>query len=74
MIERCLSLYTENVAKKANVITNKGQVDDWRVFSEKRKDVSSEFSFTSSSSAWLESILDSDSVSTSLDVLSSTGS
>lgn len=74
MIERCLSLYTENVAKKANVITNKGQVDDWRVFSEKRKEVSSEFSFTSSSSAWLESSLDGDSVSTSLDVLSSTGS
>ena len=74
MVERYLSLKTENVSKKANLITNKGKVDDWQVFSEKRKDVSSEFSFTSSSSAWLESILDSDSVSTSLDVLSSTGS
>lgn len=74
MVERCLTLKTENVAKKANVITNKGQVDDWKVFSEKRKDVSSEFSFTSSSSAWPESSLDGDSVSTSLDVLSSTGS
>ena len=74
MVERYLSLKTENVAKKANLITNKGQVDDWQVFSEKRKDVSSEFSFTSSSSAWLESILDGGYVSTSLDVLSSTGS
>lgn len=74
VVARCLSLKTENVAKKANVIANKGQVDDWQVFLEKRKDVSSEFSFTSSSSAWLESSLDSESVSTSLDVLSSTGS
>jgi hypothetical protein len=49
MVVRCLSLKMENVAKKANVITNKGQVDDYQVFLEKRKYVSSEFSFTSNS-------------------------
>lgn len=74
MVARCLSMKTENVAKKANVIVNKRQVDNWQVFLDTRKDVSSEFSFTSSSSAWLESSLDTDSVSTSVDVLSSTGS
>lgn len=74
MVARCLSMKTENVAKKSNVILNKKQVDNWQVFLDTRKNVSSEFSFTSCSSAWLESSLDSDSVSTSVDVLSSTGS
>ena len=74
MVERCLSLKIENVAKKANVITNKGQVDDWKVFLEKRQDVSLDFSFTSSGSAWLESCLEIDFVSTSLDVIYSIGS
>ena len=41
MVERYLSLKTKNVAKKANLITNKGKVDDWQVFLEKRKDASS---------------------------------
>jgi hypothetical protein len=72
MFARCLSLKMENVAKKANVIANKGQVDNWQVFLEKIKDVSLEFSFTSSS-VWLEFSLHSESVSNSLDVLSSTG-
>ena len=41
IVECYLSLNTENVAKKANLITNKGKVDDWQVFLEKRKDASS---------------------------------